>query len=458
MAQHRAMASDAQEEPTAGSAPSADWELRLAERVAGLPAGPGCYLYRDGDGVEIYVGKAKNLRRRVSSYFQRSRGHPVRTLRLVSEIRDLDWISTASEVEALLLENRLIKDLQPRFNIDLKDGKEYPLLAITREEFPRVFITRNPGTDADLIGPFISAGELRRAYHVLMRVFQFRVCDLDIRSDDPRRRSFRPCLNYHIKRCSAPCTPRIDSATYGEDIRSLRAFLSGRGVRAVSDGLKERMASASAALRYEDAARYRDQLQALGSLGDRGRIRAWATPPAPVITPAAALDGLARHLGLDRQPRIIDGFDNAHLMGTNVVAAAVRFVDGQPHKDGYRRFRVRGPDGQGAGNDDYAAMHEVVGRRYRRARDEGEVLPDLLLIDGGPGQVAKAVEALAAVGVVLPLVGLAKEEELVVRTDGSTLRLSRRDPALKLLQHVRDEAHRFSRRYLHLLQKKDLQR
>lgn len=425
----------------------------LAAKVAALPDGPGCYLYKDAGGRVIYVGKAKKLRRRVSSYFQRD-GHPARTTRLVMEIADLEAVATDSEVEALLLESSLIKELQPRFNVLLKDDKDYPLLAITREEFPRVFITRDRKLEGvDYVGPFISSLDLNRAYHFLMRVFRFRVCDLDIHEGDASRRHFKPCLNWHIKRCSAPCTTRIDRAAYGADIASLRAFLLGRGKGPVVADLRQRMQQASGELRFEDAARLRDQLQALDRLKERGRLRDYAEPAAPVLDIHNGLAALQRHLGLAAPPTVIEGFDIAHLQGEHVVASLVRFVNGVPDKDGYRRFKVKGEDGI-VGNDDFAAMREVVGRRYRRLRDERKPFPDLVLIDGGHGQVAKAMEALAAEGVAVPaLVGLAKRDEILVLSAGGELRLTRRDPGLKLLQYVRDEAHRFCRRYFHLLQR-----
>lgn len=428
----------------------------LTAKVAALPDGPGCYLYKDAGNRVIYVGKAKNLRRRVSSYFQRD-GHPARTTRLVMEICDLEAVSTDSEVEALLLESSLIKELQPRFNVLLKDGKDYPLLAITHEEFPRVFTTRDRGLEGvDYIGPFISSRDLNRAYHFLMRVFRFRVCDLDIHesaSGDAVRRHFKPCLNWHIKRCSAPCTLRISRAAYTADIGALRAFLAGRGKGPVVADLKTRMQQASTELRYEDAARLRDQLMALDRLKERGRLRDYAEPAAPVLDIHSGLAALQRHLGLATPPTVIEGFDIAHLQGQHVVASLVRFVSGVPDKDGYRRFQVKGDNGV-VGNDDFAAMREVVGRRYRRLRDEGKAFPDVVLIDGGHGQVAKALEALAAEGVTVPaIVGLAKRDEILVLAAGGELRLSRRDPGLKLLQYVRDEAHRFCRRYFHLLQR-----
>jgi excinuclease ABC subunit C len=429
----------------------------LAEKIAALSTGAGCYIYKDAAGNEIYVGKAKNLRRRVASYFQDRDGHPAKTMRLVQEVADLQVIETDSEVEALLLENVLIKELKPRFNIKLKDDKTYPLLAITREEFPRVYCTRERTTqEVDYLGPFGSAKELYRAYHFLMRVFRFRVCDLDIHEGDAKRRSFSPCLNYHIKRCSAPCTTKVTRSEYAEDIRALRAFLGGRAKGEVLTSLRSRMKQASGELRFEDAARCRDQIHALDRLKERGRLKDYDEPEAPVIDLSAGLTRLQSQLGLSQPVKVIEGFDIAHLQGEFVVASLVQFVSGVPNKDGYRRFKVRGTDGI-ARNDDFAAMQEVVGRRYRRLRDDGAPLPDVVLIDGGHGQVSSALEALTALGVTLPcLIGLAKREETIIRSDGTELRLTRRDPALKLLQYVRDEAHRFCRRYFHLLQRQAL--
>lgn len=425
----------------------------IAEKIAQLSTSPGCYIYKDAAGNEIYVGKAKNLRKRVASYFQSRDGHPAKTLRLVQEVADIQVIETDSEVEALLLENVLIKDLQPRYNIKLKDDKSYPLLAITREEFPRVYCTRErQASGVDYIGPFGTAKELYRAYHFLMRVFRFRVCELDIKESDPKRQFFAPCLNYHIKRCSAPCTTKVNAVEYGQDISALRAFLRGRAKGDVLKSLQQRMKLASTELRFEDAARCRDQIFALERLKQRGRLQDYDEPAAPTIDLHSGLKRLQEHLQLAQPVQVIEGFDIAHLAGEHVVASLVQFVGGVPNKDGYRRFKVRGVDGN-PGNNDFAAMHEVVGRRYRRLRDEGGVLPDVVLIDGGLGQVGMAQQALQAEQVSVPcLIGLAKREETIVRPDGSTLRLSRRDPALKLLQYVRDEAHRFCRRYFHLLQ------
>jgi excinuclease ABC subunit C len=433
----------------------------LAERLAAIPTTPGCYLYQDADGRALYVGKAKQLRRRVLSYFQILPGgvrhHSARLRTMVMELATIETFETDSEVEALLLENRLIKELQPRWNIRLKDGKDYPLLVITRDPFPKVFVTRDRALpDVDYVGPFVSSTELYRAYHFLQRTFRFRVCDLDIRDDDPARRTFKPCLNWHIKRCSAPCTLAISGPDYRGDIAALQGFLSGRGKAAVVTDLQTRMRGAARDLRFEDAARLRDQLVAIDRLKRRGRLSDWAEPGAPTVDLLAGGTGLQQALGLTAPPRVIEGFDIAHLQGQHVVASLVRFVGGVPDKDGYRRFQVDGGI-EGPSNNDVGSMREVVGRRYRRLRDEAAPLPDIILIDGGPAQVAAARSVLGELGIVGPcLIGLAKREETIIRADGTPLRLSHRDPALKLLQYVRDEAHRFCRRYFHLLQRKAL--
>jgi len=429
----------------------------LLAKIATIPDDPGCYLWKDAEARVIYVGKAKHLRRRVVSYVLRTEDHAPRTLRMLEEAVDLEWLITGSEVEALLTESLLIKDLQPRYNVLLKDGKDFPLLAVTREPFPRVFVTRDKRLEgADLLGPFTSGGDLQRAAHFLQKAFRYRTCELDIREDDPGRRSFTPCLNWHIKRCSAPCSTRIDAAAYGEDIRALRAFVTGRGRGPLLAQMRERMRGAAKDLRFEEAARVRDQIQAIERLSERGRLSDYREPAAPVIDIGAGVAALQQHLGLAGPARTIEGFDIAHLHGQHVVAAMVQFVGGVPNKDGYRRYRVKGAI-DAARNDDFASMREVVGRRYRRLKDEGKPFPDLVLIDGGLGQLNAALDALAAEQVVLPaIVGLAKREETIVLPGGASVRLPRRDAGLRLLQYVRDEAHRFCRRYYHLLQRQAL--
>ena len=265
----------------------------LRAKLDALPQVPGCYIFKDVDEVEAYVGKAKNLRSRVRSYFQDGTEHTPLKRQLMMEIVDLEWVEVESEVEALLLENQLSKELLPRFNVRLKDGKDYPLLVVTRDEFPRLFITRDRGLkDVDYYGPFTSGPSLRQAYHFLMRAFQFRNCDLEISEADPKRRFVKPCLNYHIKLCSGPCTTHIDGERYRADITRLKSFLSGRGKKKVITQLTKDMQAASSELRFEEAAKYRDQIQAIERLKDRGALKDLEHWTEPLVTAGAGVTAL----------------------------------------------------------------------------------------------------------------------------------------------------------------------
>lgn len=429
----------------------------LPKILAEVPERPGCYLFKDAQGTEIYVGKAKILRRRVASYFH-GRPHNSRTQALIDEIHEIEILALDSEVEALLLENRLIKDLQPRYNVVLKDGKDFPLLAITKEDFPRVLITRDQTlANAELLGPFIDSQGLREAWNFLQKTFRFRVCSKEIVSGDPRLQRARPCLNWHLKLCSGPCAAKITKTEYAQDMRHLRDLVLGRDRKTVIADLTKHMQEASAALEFELAARHRDRIKALQGLDQRGRLSDFRVPPAPVLDQAKALETLQKLLLLSNLPRRIEGFDIAHLMGRNVVASMVQFVDGVPNKTAYRRYRIQAMIDNPHGGDDFTSMAEVVTRRLRRLHDEKHAAPDLLMIDGGLGQVHAVQAALKEAGLAAPnMVGLAKRDEQLVLSDGTVLSPTRRNPGLKLLMYVRDEAHRFSRRYYHLLERKGL--
>lgn len=425
----------------------------LRGKVRQFPAAPGVYLMKDELGRVIYVGKAVNLRSRVSSYFTQAAAEDRRTADLVPAIRDVDFIPTDSEVDALLLEARLIKDVQPRFNQELKDDKTFPYLQIiSREDFPRVEFTRKPRTRGTrLYGPFTSAKKLRATISVLQKIFRFRTCALDIEEGDQRWRWFRPCLLYSINQCTAPCNLRISRQEYRQDIRRLRMFLDGKKDRLLRE-MRAEMQQAAAELKFEKAARIRDEIEALESLSLRGKLDEHLQPEVFYIDPKRGMAGLKRVLKLDHLPRRIEGVDIAHLQGGQTVASLVQFVDGLPFKHGYKRFKIRTVERA----DDFAALREVVSRRVRRLTHEGESLPDLLLIDGGKGQLNAALAAMQAVGIEPPLtVALAKrEEELYVPGEAEPRRLSRHSYALRLLQYVRDEAHRFAQHYHHLLRRK----
>ncbi|MBM4088950.1 MAG: excinuclease ABC subunit UvrC [Planctomycetes bacterium] len=423
------------------------------EKVRQFPHAPGVYLFSDRAGRVIYVGKATNLRARAGSYFLKAAAQEPRTAGWVREICDADYVQCDSEVEALLAESRLIKDVQPKYNKDQKDDKTFPYLMITtREDFPRVEVTREPrDRGVRLFGPFASAGTLRGAVQVLQRIFKFRTCGLDIHDGDERWKWFRPCLLASISQCSAPCNLRIDRVEYRRDIRRLVLFLNGKK-QALVEQMQREMLEASRALQFERAARLRDELQMLLTLDQRGELDAHVQPEVFFIDPKKGLAGLRKILKLNEPPRVIEGIDVAHLQGSQTVASLVQFLDGLPFKPGYRRYRIRAVQGI----DDFRSIHEVVARRYRRLHDQLELFPDLLLIDGGKGQLNAALAAFEEQDIPRPaILALAKrEEEIYLPGESEPLRLSRGAFALRLLQYVRDEAHRFAQHYHRILRSK----
>lgn len=423
------------------------------EKIRALPSSPGVYLLKDSQGRVIYIGKAKNLRARVGSYFHKAAAVDPRVRDWIGEVADLDHLPTESEVDAVLSEARLIKDIQPRHNADLKDDKTFPYLQITTsEDFPRIEFTREPrDRGVKLYGPFPRAKSLRGAMQVLQKTFKFRTCTLDIDADDPRWRWFRPCLLHSIDQCSAPCNLRIDKETYRQSIRRLRLFLDGKKAVVVKE-LEREMQEAAGARQFERAARLRDELRALQNLKLRGDLDKHAQPEVFYIDPKKGLKALQRVLGLAITPRTIHGVDIAHLAGNETVGSLVTFIDGLPFKPGYRRYRIKSVQGI----DDYASIREVVSRRVHGLREREEPLPDIFLIDGGKGQLNAALDAFRALNVEPPcLISLAKQEEEIYRPgESEPIVLKRRSFALRLLQYVRDEAHRFAQHYHHLLRSK----
>ncbi|MBN1807477.1 MAG: excinuclease ABC subunit UvrC [Planctomycetes bacterium] len=426
----------------------------LAELVRRLPESPGVYVFRNRDGEEIYVGKALNLASRVRSYFENTSHHDPKTRALVAEIASFDVFPLDSEVEALLLENRLVKELQPRFNINLRDSKDFPYLVITwSEDFPRVSVSRDKPRSGDrYYGPFPHVKELRSALNHLQRVFRFRSCNIDIVEGSPENPRRRPCLNFFIGRCTGPCCARIGREEYRENIRRLSLFISGTGTGITRD-LEKHMAELSAALRFEEAAAVRDQITAIRRLGERGSLEDTSHPEVAPIDLSEGLDQLQNHLKLAIRPRLIDGIDISNLGPAETVGAVVTFLEGIPQRGGYRRYRIRTVEGQ----DDYASMAEVARRRYRRLAEEGSVFPDIVLVDGGIGHlraVKEALEKTGASGRTL-LLSLAKENETVFAGDTEkVLPLPPRSAAKRLLMYVRDEAHRFAQHYHHILRRK----
>jgi len=425
-----------------------DSNVTPKEKAKGLPASPGVYIFKDGAGRVIYVGKATNLRNRVSSYFH-TREHDPKTAALVSAAEDIDHIETGSDVEALLLESRLVKQYNPKYNSDLKDDKSYPYIEIGREPYPRVAITRDQTRDSLYIGPFISAGDLKQALPVFQRIFKFRTCNLAIIPGEKRFR--RPCLLYYIERCSGPCNGKTTKTDYAQQISHFKQFLKG-GKKKLIAALTSRMEKAAGKLDFEKAAQLRDEIDAVSNVHRLARMESLREELIhPDIEDGLRL--LKKTFNLPRLPRLIDGIDAAAISGREAVGSAVVFADGEPHKASYRHYKIKNAPTR----DDQAMIGEVVFRRYRRKAATASPMPDILLLDGGQAQLSSAVKSLtkaSALKKVGTVISLAKREEKIFRHEGEPVLLERTSPALKILQHVRDEAHRFAQRYHHILRRK----
>jgi excinuclease ABC subunit C len=442
----------------------------IRELIQGFPTGPGLYFMKGAKEEVLYIGKAKNLRSRVASYFQpasdimESRGPKI--VEMLNKVATVDYIETETEVDAMLKEARLIKDIQPAYNSDLLDDKTFPYLEITTgDDFAGVYITRKPRTKGNrLFGPFASAKDLRAVFVELQKIFKFRSCTLDIRADDEKRRFFRPCLLYSINQCVGPCGARIEKAEYKTIIKDLIKFLQSKRATVLRQ-LKSEMEEASAKMDYEKAGILRDRIRLIGKLDERGEPDEDVQPEVFAAEPTEALVKLQKILESANPVRIIEGIDIANIGGKEAVGSLVKFIDGRPFKAGYRRFKIKTVEG----SDDYAMIAEVVRRRYKYAMAGEELWPDLILIDGGLGQLHAAENALRELFSAenaktaektlsnLRVAGIAKrEEELYLQGNRRPLKLPRNSPALKLLQYVRDEAHRFAQHYHHLLRGKKL--
>ncbi len=534
--------------------------MTLSEKLANLPTQPGCYIYRDEQNKILYVGKAKNLRNRVRQYFQSYRSHDAKTNELVSRINDVELFITDSEIEALALECNLIKKHKPPFNVLLKDDKQYPHIKITNEPAPRAIIARKIVKDGSrYYGPYLPPSLAWQTLDLINRNFQLRTCTMEIDG-----KADRPCLEYHIKRCSGPCVKELCSIKhYNEAVRDVELLLQGKTAD-LEAALEERMLRASDEMRFEAAARYRDQIKTIKRLGEQQKMMTvsgedvdifgyyreahqlalslftmregkvvgkreffWEeiTDPfdpgqfigqalkqyytagdyAPgevhvpvdfedralleeylseqrgrrvhIVSPqrgvkrdlidlveknarlnfdqrfrvqrpdmTRVLQELQETLGLPEIPERIESFDISNIQGSENVASMVVCEGGVMKKSDYRKFKVRSVEGQA---DDFQSMYEVVGRRYSRLLREDRPLPNLVLIDGGKGQLAAAARALHEIGLeALPTASIAKREELLfVKGQDEPVRLDRHSPVLQLIQMVRDETHRFAVTY-----------
>lgn len=507
-----------------------------------LPEDPGCYIYRDREGTPIYIGKAKNLKKRVSSYFTGSR-HDPKTEAMLAVAEDFDYIVTGSEEEAFILENNLIKRYQPKYNIDLRDSKSYAYIHISGGKFPRIGIARKKSGPGEYFGPFVSAKDRDYVLSVLKKTFGLRSC---------RRLGKRACLRYHMGTCSAPCIGEITEEDYSALVGKAESALKGNNSELIAS-LEKEMADLSTAREFEKAIAVRDQIAAVkhlserqhidrqkdtdediinytvrdgvmylmlfsvykGTLGekkefvfdcDEGSFEEFLVqyysenePPKELILPGmpdeavtsylsyvkgtkvrvtvplrgekkvlldlvkkniesvffggeVRVEALRKALHLADPPDVIECFDISHLSGTAMVGSMVSFRYGRPDKRNYRRFKIRTVEGI----DDFAAIAEVVRRRYSRLLSEGSAMPDLVVIDGGKGQLSSALRELEKLGVRIPVISLAKrEEEVFVPGMSSPLPLKKSDKASLFLQEIRDEAHRFAISYNRLLRSKE---
>jgi excinuclease ABC subunit C len=431
---------------------------QIRKKVGDLPHKPGVYLMKDRFGTVIYVGKARDLRKRVSTYFHPSRrmGWDLKFNALVDAVHDLDTYTVRSEPEALLLEGKLIKEYQPRYNISFRDDKRFLLIKINLQDpIPRFLLTRLRQDDgARYFGPFAHSAAARHTLTLARRKFNLRGC----RPLTPGREDYKHCLYGHLKYCTAPCIANVTRDDYLRQVEAACDFLAGQTDEMERD-LEEQMKKAAAAEDFEKAAQFRDALDDLRRTVEKTKKFPRLPYSLPVaIEPQLDLAELAKVLALPASPARIEGFDISNISGTFAVASLVCFRNGKPDRSNYRRFRIKTV----AGQDDFACMAETVRRRYSRLLREGArppggegggsapvSLPDLILIDGGKGQLNAAVAELAALGLErLPIIALAKEFEEIFRPGQSEpMRLSRDSGALKLLQRVRDESHRFANSY-----------
>lgn len=431
----------------------------IRSKVSQLPHKPGIYLMKDRFGTVIYVGKARDLRKRVSQYFHPSRrlGWDLKFRALVDAIHDLDVHVVRSDAEALLLEGRLIKEFQPRYNVSFRDDKRFLLVKVNlRDEIPRFTLTRFKQDDgARYFGPFPNAGALRSTMTLLRRQFNLRGC----RPLRPGEEDYRHCLYANLKHCTAPCIGNVTRDQYLEQVMAACDFLDGQCEELVSH-LEEEMKKAAAGQDFEKAAQLRDAVQDLRRSTQRTHKFVRLPYSLPVaLDPDKDVAELGERLGLSVPPAWIEGFDISNISGTFAVASMICFRHGRPDRNGYRRFRIKSVTGQ----DDFASMAETVRRRYRRLLKEqatsltgaeeapplGVAVPSLVVIDGGKGQLNAAFRELQQLGLDhVPVIGLAKEHEEIWRPGQSDpLRWSHDTGALKLLQRVRDESHRFANTY-----------
>ena len=412
---------------------------RDAYRTQDIPKDPGVYVFRDQFKQVIYVGKAKSLRKRLSNYFQPSRMRTAdpKLRSLINSIAFFEYHVVKSESEALLLESRLIKEYAPKYNILMRDDKRFLLIKIhLGEEYPKLTLTRLRKDDgASYFGPFPKAGVLRDTLDFLTKYFNLRSCSPLI----PDEKDHKHCHASVLANCSAPCNGSVSKNKYMQHVENLMTVLNGKVSDIIND-LSDEMTIHAQAGRFEKAAVVRDIIENIKSIFKPQRN--FATSTLKPRSDFEAVKELQKLLKLEKTPKVIECFDNSNFQGTNAVASMVQFRNGKPNTKNYRHFKIKTVEGI----DDFASMKEIVKRRYSRLIKEGSDLPDMILIDGGKGQLSNACNALSEIGVSgIEIFGLAKRYEILFKPDQSEgIFLPTDSAALKMLQHLRDEAHRFA--------------
>lgn len=421
----------------------------VAEKVRQLPHKPGVYVYRDKFNRIIYVGKAKDLKKRVSQYFHPSKKMTAdrKTRALIENIHDIETHVVKSEAESLLLEGQMIKDHRPRYNVSFRDDKRFLLVKInTNAAYPRFQTTRLKKDDGcRYFGPFAQSGSLRRTLNVMNRQFGMRSC----RPAIPDEKDYKHCHDDVIKNCSAPCIGKISREEYQERVRLACEFLEGKSKEMLTE-LEKEMKQAAENRDFEKAAQLRNMLEDLRRTTSKQKRFVRDLPST--VSPEQDMEALQEALGMQHPPLHIECFDISNISTTHKVASMVIFRNGKPNRYNYRRYRIKTV----AGQDDFASMAEVVRRRYARLIKEGKLLPDLIVVDGGKGQLSSAVRELNALGRHgQRIIGLAKQrEEIFTPGVSDPIVLPHSSGAIRLLQRVRDEAHRTANGYHQLLMKR----
>lgn len=409
--------------------------------TSNIPHLPGVYIMRDSAANIIYVGKAKDLKNRITSYFHSDINS--KSASIISSMKTINYILCSSEREALLVERQLIKKIQPYFNAMWKDDKSYPYIKLTNEDFPKLIMARKKLNDnGKYFGPYPQLTYIKKLISWISKIFKIRNCKIKFDKNNlPKEEKVKSCLYYHTQLCYGPCMGHISSLQYKENIKNVELFFNGK-FNKLKKGWNKQMISLSKKQEYEKAKEIRDRLFAIEALSQKVTINEInITDITDYLQNTDALQELKKILKLQSLPAIIECFDISNTSGTNPVASMVQFINAKPNKNGYRKFKIKTVEGI----NDFAMINEAVFRRYSGIIRRNEKFPDLVVIDGGKSQLAFANKALDDIGIYLPLISLAKKhEEIFVVGKTKSIILPRNNIALQLLQHIRDEAHRFA--------------